>query len=80
MSSWEEVRALFTEQDVAHMRFMFDLSDCHAVAAHADEINKAVNASPMSPNLMPPESSGGPWDAAKKETLKSWIDAGKPCQ
>ena len=72
LSFERDIRALFTDTDVAHMKNAMDLSDRRSVFAHADAIHAAV-----SNGSMPPPSSGEPrWTAEMCATFKRWRDEG----
>lgn len=65
-----DVRPLFTNTDVNHMKFMFDLSNYDDVKNNASEIFDAVSAGSM------PPAPEGPWAQDKKDIFKAWIDGG----
>jgi hypothetical protein len=67
-----DIRPMFTDMDVAHMRMAMDLSDRDSVFAHADAIYAAV-----SNGSMPPAGSGEPpWTAEMCAKFKAWKDGG----
>ncbi|HTV92390.1 MAG TPA: hypothetical protein VMG98_06710 [Verrucomicrobiae bacterium] len=71
----KDIRPMFTDMDVAHMKPAgIDLSDVASVKAHADAIYRTVSA-----GAMPPPSSGETrWSAQMCETFKQWQLAGCP--
>jgi len=75
LSFAKDIRPLFTDTDVAHMKsFELDLSDRAAVQAHADAIYKTV-----SEGTMPPSSSGeSRWTSDMCERFKRWQTQGCP--
>jgi hypothetical protein len=68
-----DIRPMFTELDVAHMKPAgIDLSDAASVKAHADAIYAAV-----SEGSMPPPTSGEPrWPNEMCERFKRWQEQG----
>jgi hypothetical protein len=74
LSFAKDIRPMFTETDVAHMQFAFDLSDRDSVFEHADAIYSSVSS-----GYMPPKSSGQPqWTPEMCATFKEWKDQGGP--
>jgi hypothetical protein len=75
LSFAKDIRPLFTDLDVAHMKAAgLDLSDREEVASKADAILETVSS-----GTMPPPSSGeSQWTSAMCETFKQWRDAGCP--
>ena len=72
LSFQRDIRPMFTDMDVAHMKNMMDLSDRSSVFAHADAIYETV-----SNGIMPPTSSGErPWTPEMCATFKRWKDEG----
>ena len=71
----QDVRPLFTDMDVAHMkRFGVSLDDFDYMRdpAHAQHILTRVNS-----GSMPPRRSGEPpWPAESVQLLRDWIAAG----
>jgi hypothetical protein len=75
LSYARDIRPLFTDMDVAHMkREGIDLSNYHDVKANADDIYTQVSS-----GRMPPKSSGeAAWTTAQCDTFKAWQDQGCP--
>ena len=75
LSFSKDVRPLFTDMDVEHMKPAgIDLSNRDSVAAHADAIYHTVST-----GSMPPSSSGeARWSAAACDTFKRWQAQGCP--
>ena len=74
LSFERDIRPLFTDLDVAHMKRAtnLDLSDRGSVLAHADAIYETV-----SNGTMPPPSSGEPrWTTEMSAKFKRWRDEG----
>lgn len=68
----KDVRPLFTDIDLDHMSFMFDLGSYDDVKSNASDIYGAVSGGTM------PPAPEGPWTPDKVRTFKAWIDGG--CQ
>lgn len=70
-----DIRPLFTDTDVRHMKSHgLDLSSCDAVAKQAKSIFTVVTA-----GTMPPPADGGKrWSEEMCETLRQWMDQGCP--
>jgi hypothetical protein len=67
-----DIRPMFTEMDVDHMKSMMDLADRDSVFQNADDIYAAVSS-----GSMPPAKSGGArWSAEMCARFKSWKDGG----
>jgi hypothetical protein len=69
----QDIRPLFTAEDVEHMlrvKINFDLSNYESVRANANVIYHAV-----SHGLMPP---GQPWPQERVDRFKRWMDEGYP--
>jgi len=73
LSFAKDIRPMFTEMDVAHMKEAgLDLSDLASVAQHADSIYTTV-----SNGSMPPPSSGEtPWTPEMCARFKRWQTQG----
>jgi uncharacterized membrane protein len=71
----KDIRPLFTDLDVAHMKPAgIDLSSRDDVAAHADAIYRTVST-----GSMPPKNSGEPrWTSEMCALFKRWQDQGCP--
>ena len=71
----QDIRPLFTEMDIAHMKgFGVLLDDFNYMrdAAHAQKVLDAVSA-----RAMPPSSSGEPpWSPDSVQLFRDWIAAG----
>ena len=75
LSFAKDIRPMFTDLDVEHMKKAMDLSDRDSVWLHADAIYQAVSS-----GRMPPRSSGEPrWSSEMYTKFKAWKDqGGKP--
>ena len=75
LSFARDIRPLFTQLDVDHMSFAFDLSDAKSVFENADAIYATVSS-----GSMPPSASGeSRWTAEMCATFQRWKDeGGKP--
>ena len=75
LSFEKDIRPLFTDLDVLHMKPAgIDLSNRDNVAAHAEAIYGTVTA-----GSMPPQSSGEPrWTEARCARFKQWQTQGCP--
>ena len=68
LSFAQDIRPLFTIEDIEHMAFVFDLNDFADVMANAELIYaRLVDKS------MPPDQ---PWPDAEIAKFRQWIDAG----
>jgi hypothetical protein len=72
LSFAQDIRPMFTDMDVAHMKKAMDLSNRDSVFQHADAIYKTVaNGS------MPPTSSGeARWTPDMCAKFKQWQEQG----
>lgn len=68
LSFASDIRPLFTEQDVDHMSYVFDLADYADVKANAESIYER-----LADQSMPP---GQPWPADQVARFRRWIDQG----
>jgi len=72
-----DIRPLFTEMDIAHMKdggVLLDDLEYMRDAAHAQKVLDAVSA-----GAMPPQSSGEPaWAPDRVQLFRDWIAGG--CQ
>ena len=73
----KDIRPLFTDEDVQHMSFMFDLSSYDDVKANSAAILDRVSRAPGSPGIMPPPPRS-PWSAAWVQLFQAWINANFP--
>jgi hypothetical protein len=64
-----DIRPLFTDRDMASMRWAFDLSDVAAVRQHADVILDQLAAGRM--------PCYGVWPAEQVSLFRQWIHSGK---
>jgi hypothetical protein len=72
LSFARDIRPMFTNMDVAHMKKAMDLSDRDSVFQHAEAIYKTV-----SEGSMPPTSSGEPrWTSDMCAKFKQWQEQG----
>ena len=73
----QDIRPLFTEMDVAHMKgagVLLDDFDYMRDPGHAQKVLDAVSA-----GVMPPTSSGEPsWPADSVQRFRDWMAAGYP--
>jgi hypothetical protein len=73
----QDIRRLFTDMDVAHMKVagvLLDDFEYMRVPAHAQKVLDAVST-----GAMPPQSSGEPpWPLDSVQLFRDWIAAG--CQ
>jgi hypothetical protein len=70
-----DIRPLFRQIDIDHMSDSFDLSRYEDVRDNAHKIlDRLTDVSPQ--RRMPPNRSGGPWNADKIAMFKKWIDDG----
>jgi hypothetical protein len=71
----QDIRRLFTDMDVAHMKaagVLLDDFDYMRDPAHAQKVLHSVSA-----GLMPPQSSGEPsWPADSVQLFRDWIAGG----
>ena len=68
LSFAQDIRPLFTDQDIEHMGFVFDLSDFDDVVANATLIHER-----LADKSMPP---GNPWPDADIAKFRQWMDEG----
>ncbi len=74
LSFARDIRPMFTDTDVNHMRKLLDLSDRDSVFTHGATIYDTVTT-----GKMPPPSSGEPrWTAEMCSRFKTWLDQGGP--
>ena len=75
LSFAKDIRPMFTDMDVDHMKHAgMDLSNRDDVEKHADAIYQTVSA-----GIMPPPSAGEPrWSEAMCATFKRWQEQGYP--
>jgi hypothetical protein len=74
LSFAKDIRPMFTDMDVDHMKGMMNLADRDSVFQHADAIYDSV-----SHGRMPPASSGETrWTSDMCATFKAWKDQGGP--
>ena len=67
-----DIRPMFTDMDVEHMRKAMDLSSRDSVFLHAGAIYEAVSS-----GHMPPAASGEPrWTPEMCTRFKTWQDQG----
>jgi hypothetical protein len=72
LSFASDIRPMFADMDVAHMKKAMDLSNRDSVFAHADAIYEAVLS-----GHMPPPSAGEPrWSAEACARFKAWKEQG----
>ena len=75
LSFEKDIRPMFTDMDVEHMKpFGIDLSDRAVVQANAESILETVTY-----GSMPPRNSGEPrWTPEMCERFKAWREQGWP--
>lgn len=74
LSFSRDIRPMFTDMDVDHMKKAMDLSNRDSVFQHADAIYESVST-----GRMPPPSSGEPrWTTEMCDRFKAWKDQGGP--
>jgi hypothetical protein len=71
LSFAKDIRPMFTDVDVDHMKRWMDLSDRDSVVLHADAIYDSV-----SKGHMPPPGTGERWTPEMCATFKAWKDQG----
>ena len=69
-----DIRPMFTDLDVAHMKQMMDLSNRDSVFEHADAIYETVSSGSMPP----PNSGQKPWSVEMCAIFKTWKEQGGP--
>jgi hypothetical protein len=73
----QDIRPLFTEMDVAHMKSAGVLLDDFDYMRDPDHAQKVLGT--VSTGSMPPSSSGEPpWSAENVQLFRDWIAAGYP--
>jgi len=70
-----DIRPLFTDEDVQHMKFRFDLSSYQDVKNNSADILNRVSRPAGSPGIMPPPPRK-PWSPAQVQLFKDWINGG----
>lgn len=74
LSFARDIRPMFTEMDIDHMKKAMDLGNRDGVYQHADAIYQSVVS-----GRMPPASSGEPrWTPDMCEKFKRWQEQGGP--
>ena len=68
LSFANDIRPLFTAEDIEHMNFVFDLSSYDDVVANATLIYER-----LAEKTMPPDD---PWSDADIAIIRRWIDDG----
>ena len=71
----KDIRPLFTDEDVQHMSFAFDLNSYDDVKANSAAILDRVSRAPGSFGIMPPPPRQ-PWTAAQIKLFQDWINGG----
>ena len=69
-----DIRPLFTQTDIDHMRSFCDLSKYDDVKTHAQVILNRLQG--VGGAVMPPASTGGPWSPDRISQFKQWITDG----
>lgn len=72
----KDIRPLFTDVDIDHMKDYFDLSNYDDVKTNAQNILGRLRA--KGPRVMPPPPprGNGPWSPEKISLFAAWIDGG----
>lgn len=73
LSFARDIRPMFTDTDVAHMKKMMDLSSRDSVFEHADAIYATVST-----GTMPPPNTGEKWTPEMCAKFKAWQEQGGP--
>lgn len=74
LSYANDIRPMFTDMDVDHMKMAMNLADRDSVFQHAEAIYKSVTA-----GSMPPQPSGETrWSAPMCRLFKDWWEQGGP--
>ncbi len=71
----KDIRPLFSDEDVQHMSFRFDLSDYQDVKDNSALILDRIKRAKADPKLMPP-APRGPWSPTKIQLFDDWIKGG----
>lgn len=71
-----DIRPLFTDTDISHMRSFCDLSSYADVKTNANDIMGRLDGSGGA--QMPPAVDGGPWSTGNIALFRTWIGDG--CQ
>jgi hypothetical protein len=70
-----DIRPLFTDEDVAHMKPRgIDLSDYDSVKSNQDKILDRVSRAPGTFGIMPPPRT--PWTKEQVQLFHDWIAGG----
>jgi len=73
----QDIRQLFTDMDIAHMKVagvLLDDFEYMRDPAHAQKVLDTVST-----GAMPPRSSGEPpWPPDRVQLFRDWINAGRP--
>lgn len=73
----QDIRPLFTDMDVAHMKRAGVLLDDFDYMRDPDHAQKVLDT--VSTGSMPPSSSGEPsWPQERVQLFRDWISAGYP--
>lgn len=73
LSFVKDIRPMFTDMDVDHMKKAMNLAERDSVFRHAEAIYAAVTS-----GSMPPPSSGARWTNEMCTRFKDWWDQGGP--
>jgi hypothetical protein len=68
-----DIRPLFTDDDIQHMSFKFDLSSYADVKSNSADILDRISRGANDPLLMPPLPQG-PWTKAQVQLFQAWIN------
>jgi len=73
----KDIRPLFKQLDIDHMKWFCDLGSYDDVKLHAQEILNRLKAT-SGPVMPPPPSKGGdgPWSTDNIALFQSWVDGG----
>jgi hypothetical protein len=69
-----DIRPLFRDIDIQHMRFFCDLSKYEDVRDNVDDILDRLTQTGL--RQMPPTNTGGPWPQPQIDLFRRWKDGG----
>jgi len=70
------IRPLFTDTDISHMKSFCDLSNYNDVKTNAADILGRLNGTGGA--QMPPAADGGPWPPSQIALFETWVNDGYP--
>lgn len=71
----QDISKLFTDDDVNHMAYAFNLRNYQDVRDNSAAILDRVKRDASDPKLMPP-APRGPWKKEEIQLFQDWIDGG----